>query len=98
MRQCFRVISRRLAEESTLRFELGASCAKKRAVSAAVLTKPPAEVIALVGLSPGMTRRLPAGSLRECPRANRVPLAIGTFGSVSRKPAASTISRLIQEE
>jgi hypothetical protein len=43
LRQCRRVISRRLAAESTLRFAFGASCAKKRATSAAVLTKPAAD-------------------------------------------------------
>ena len=61
LRQCLRVISRRLPRESMLRFALAASCAMKRATSAAVLTKPAAGAIALAGLSPGTTRRRPTG-------------------------------------
>src|ERR1700722_20535065 len=96
MAQCFRVIARRLWAEGTLSFAFGASCAKNRATSAAVLTKPAAGAMALAGLSPAITRRRPTGSRGEWPRANGIFLAIGTSGMVSRRPAESTISRLIQ--
>ncbi|MGY3420254.1 hypothetical protein ACVWZW_000729 [Bradyrhizobium sp. F1.13.4] len=58
--------------------------------------KPAAEAIACAGLSPGITHRSPYGSLRVWPRANDAPLGSGASGSVSRRPAGSMISRLIQ--
>ena len=61
-----------------------------------MLTKPVAGASASVGFSPGMTQRCPNGSVGLWPRANGADRAIGMSGAVSKRPAGSTMVRLIQ--